>query len=72
MEIRLQGRRTAVGVVQLVILYLILIVNCLQHSVFALVPHVYEILRCMTIGSFVCLVVTVPFRCIISSLCEVK
>ena len=72
MEIRLQGRRTAVGVVQLVILYLILIVNCLQHSVFALVPHVYEILRSMTIGAFVCLVVTVPFRCIIRSLCEVK
>lgn len=72
MEIRLQGRRTAVGVVQLVILYLILIVNCLQQSVFALDSHVYEILRCMTIGAFACLVVTVPFRCIIRSLCEVK
>ena len=72
MEIRLQGRRTAVGVVQLVILYLILIVNCLQQSVFALDPHVYEILRSMTIGAFVCLVLTVPFRCIIRSLCEVK
>lgn len=68
MESRLQGGRNVVGTIQLAILYLVLIVNCFQHSTFALNLHVYEILRNVTIGLCICLVLTVPLRCALCSL----
>lgn len=69
---RLRGGRSVVGIVQLAILYLVLIVSCLQRSVFALDPHVYEVLRGVTIWLFSCLVATVPVWCVVRSMREAK
>lgn len=72
MESRLQAGRDVVGTVQLAILYLALIVNCFQHSVFAVDPHVYEVLHNLIVGLFICLVATVPFPCMVRSFLEAK